>query len=126
MGSDKAVTIPVQLHARSDSNRRGEERFVAAMPVHVDGAVATTQDLSTGGLSFVTDRSYELGARIQVVIEYLLDGHNYPLECEAEVMRVRAGPDGYTIGARLAPLGYQADIAVPAVIDATLGRFQRS
>jgi hypothetical protein len=121
--SEKAVTIPVPLHARS--NRRGEERFVAAMPVQVDGTAGTTQDLSTNGLSFVTDRHYELGARVQVVIEYLLDGHHYPLECEAEVVRVQAGPDGYTIGARLAPVGELADIAVPAEIDATLRRILR-
>jgi hypothetical protein len=113
MGSDKAVTIPVPLRVRS--NRRGEERFVAAMPVQVDGAGATTQDLSANGLSFVTDQPYEVGARIEVVIEYLLDGHHYPLQCEAEVMRVQAGPDGYTIGARLAPQAQPADIAVPAI-----------
>jgi len=96
------VTIPVPL--RAGGNRRSEERFVAAMPVRADGAVGTTQDLSAGGLSFVTDRSYEVGAHVTVVIEYLLDGHHYPLECEAEVMRVEAVPEGYRIGARLAPL----------------------
>ena len=102
MGSDKTVTIPVQL--RASGNRRREERFVAAMPVRADGAAGTTQDLSTSGLSFVTDRSYEVGAHVVVMIEYLLDGHHYPLECEAEVVRVEPVPEGYRIGARLAPL----------------------
>jgi hypothetical protein len=102
MGSDK-VTIPVQL--RAASNRRGEDRLAAEMPVQIDGVSGTTQDLSNNGLSFVTERCYEVGARIAVVVEYLLDGHNYPLECEAEVMRVDAVPEGYRIGARLAPLG---------------------
>jgi hypothetical protein len=101
MRPDRAVTIPIQLHAHR--NRRGEERFVAAMPVQVDGAPATTEDLSTSGLSFVADRPYELGAFIDVVVEYLLDGHHYPLECRAEVVRVQAVPEGWRIGARLAP-----------------------
>ena len=106
MRSDKAVTIPVQLHARG--NRRGEERIAAAMPLQVGGTVATTQDVSGNGLSFVSAEPYEVGARITVTIEYLLDGHHYPWACEVEVMRVEAGPDGYTIGARLAPLGSAA------------------
>ena len=102
MGMEK-LTIPVQL--RAVSNRRSEERVAAEMPLRLEGATGTTQDLSSRGLSFVTDRSYEVGTRIAVVIEYLLDGHNYPLECEAEVVRVEAVPEGFRIGARLSPLG---------------------
>lgn len=104
-------TIPVQLHARSD--KRISERYVASMPVHVGGEVATTQDLSEHGLSFMTQRRYEPGEHLQVTIEYLLDGHNYPLECEAEVMRVQEGPEGFTIGARLLPQSKLQDIEVP-------------
>lgn len=97
-------TIPVPLQARSD--KRTSERYIASMPVHVGGELAATQDLSQHGLSFVTQRRYEPGERLQLTIEYLLDGHNYPLECEAEVMRVQEGPNGFTIGARLtAPSG---------------------
>ena len=111
MVGDKAVRIPVLLQARE---RRGEERFVAAMPVQVDGAVATTEDLSSRGLSFVADRPYALGARIDVVIEYLLDGHNYPLACQAEVVRVQNTPEGWRIGAKLAPQPQLADVSTPA------------
>ena len=104
MGKDTAVTtISVQL--RSVGNRRSEERYIAQMPVQVGDAAGTTQDLSSRGLSFVTDRSYEVGARLEVVIEYLLDGHQYPLECEAEIVRVDPVPEGFRIGARLKPLG---------------------
>ncbi|MEJ8838886.1 PilZ domain-containing protein [Ramlibacter sp. AN1133] len=95
------VTIPVPLRSRSE--RREAERFGAAMPVSVDGAPATTQDLSASGLSFLSDRAYEAGARVQVVIEYLLDGHQYPLRCEAEVVRSEPAEGGFRIGARLLP-----------------------
>lgn len=99
--ADPVRTIPVPLRTRDE--RRRAERFAAAMPVSVDGLPGTTQDLSSTGLSFRSERPYELGSRVEVVIEYLLDGHQYPLRCEAEVMRSIADGDGYTIGARLAP-----------------------
>jgi hypothetical protein len=95
------VTIHVPLQTRDD--RRRAERFSAEMPVSVDGHTGTTQDLSSSGLSFVADRAYELGARIDVVIEYLLDGHTYPLRCEAEVVRIELAEGGFRIGARLTP-----------------------
>jgi len=112
MSHPRAVTIPVQLHRRSE--RRAEERFVAAMPVQVDGAGATTQDLSSSGLSFLSERPYELGTRVDVVIEYLLDGNNYPLECKAEVVRVEAVSQGWRIGAKLAPESQHADVSLRA------------
>lgn len=93
--------IPVVIGKPAD--RRGAERFGAAMPVRVDGRPGTTEDLSTSGLSFLADREYAPGARIEVVIEYLLDGHHYPLRCEAEVVRVERAGDAYRVGARLLP-----------------------
>ena len=110
MGGE-AFRIAVPLHSRS--NKRSSDRFVAEMPLTVDGRPGTTQDLSPGGLAFVSERPYELGAKVQVVIEYLLDGHNFPLECEAEVVRVQQGPDGYTIGARLTLQSQQLDLPLP-------------
>jgi hypothetical protein len=95
------LTIPVPLLRRDD--RRRADRFVAAMPVSVDGREGTTEDLSSTGLSFIADHPYEIGARVDVVIEYLLDGANYPLHCQAEVVRVQPCEEGFRIGARLAP-----------------------
>ncbi len=99
--ADPGLTIAVPLRTRDE--RRRDERFVAAMPVTVDGHHGTTQDLSSTGLSFHAERHYEPGSRVDVVIEYLLDGHHYPLRCQAEVVRCQPAGDGYTIGARLAP-----------------------
>jgi hypothetical protein len=104
-------TIAVPLEGRE---RRRAERVPASMPMSIGGGSATTQDLSATGLSFLSERPYAAGDRVQVTIHYLLDGHNYPLECQAEVMRVQHGPDGYTIGARLLPQSQLEDVAVPA------------
>jgi hypothetical protein len=104
------VTIPIPLQGR---DRRQAERFGASMPMTVDGHEGTTQDLSTTGLSFVADRPYEIGARVEVVIEYLLDGHQYPLRCEAEVVRSEPSADGYKVGARLMPQSHIEPLSVP-------------
>jgi hypothetical protein len=115
MASTPPLSIPVPLHTRSE--RREAERFVASMPVSVDGHQGTTSDLSASGLSFVADRAYQPGAQIDVVIEYLLDGHQYPLRCQAEVMRVEPVAEGWRIGARLLPQSRLAEVAVPAPAD---------
>ncbi len=99
--ADAGLTIPVHLQTRDD--RRRAERFTASMPVSVDGQEATTQDLSTTGLSFHAEQAYAPGTLLDVVIEYLLDGHHYPLQCQAEVVRSVPEGDGFTIGARLLP-----------------------
>jgi hypothetical protein len=107
----EALKIPITL--RNHDERRRAERFVASMPVSVNGLEGTTNDLSISGLSFHADRSYEPGARIDVVIEYLLDGHQYPLACQAEVVRSQADHDGFTIGARLLPQSQSQLVEVP-------------
>lgn len=96
MPDAKPVTIDIPLESR-----RGAERFSAAMPVRIGGAQGVTEDLSSTGLSFLSERPYQPGERVQVTIQYLLDGHNFPLDCEAEVVRMDPVPEGYRIGARL-------------------------
>ena len=113
------ITIHVPLHRREE--RRASDRYVAAMPVQVDGQDGITKDFSTSGLSFVAERSYEVGARIDVVIEYILDGHHYPLQCQAEVVRVEAAGEGFTIGARLMPEAPLQDLPVGGVEGAARG-----
>jgi hypothetical protein len=95
----EGLRIPITL--KTHDERRRAERFIASMPVSVNGEEGTTNDLSITGLSFHAEHPYEPGARIDVVIEYLLDGHQYPLACQAEVVRSQPDGDGYTIGARL-------------------------
>lgn len=104
-------TIPVPLQGHSDRRQAG--RIAAAMPVRVDGHEATTRDLSATGLSFVSDRPCTPGGRVEVIVEYLLDGHHYPLRCEAEVLRVEAEAGRWRVGARLVPQSQLVDVQVP-------------
>jgi hypothetical protein len=99
--ANATLSIPIRLKTRED--RRYAERFRTAMPMRVDGQPGTTHDLSASGLSFRSKRAYAPGTFLDVVIEYLLDGERYPLECQAEVVRSVADVTGFTIGARLLP-----------------------
>ena len=118
MADPDPLRIPVPL--RSGRNRRVADRVPALMPVSVDGVPGTTQDVSSTGLSFLADHAYTIGSRVGVLIDYLLDGANYPLECQAEVMRVERTDEGYLIGARLLPQEEMQDVAVPAGTDASM------
>lgn len=83
--------------------KRGAERFEMELPMTVgQGQAGITRDVSVSGLSFTSRQPYAAGERIELTVEYLLDGHNYPLRCEAVVVRCDACAGGFTVGARLA------------------------
>ena len=108
--AEPGPTIPVPLG--SPDERRRAQRFGAEMPVRIDGTEGTTQDLSTTGLSFHADHDYAPGTQVEVVIEYLLDGHRYPLRCQAEVVRSVPDGAGFSIGARLLPQSQVPPVAL--------------
>ena len=85
------------------AERRGAERFEMEVPVSVLGGTGgVTRDLSVSGLSFTSRQPFAEGERIDLTVEYLLDGHTYPMRCEAIVVRCEASGGGFTVGARLA------------------------
>jgi hypothetical protein len=93
------VVVPM----RRRHERRAAERFEMELPMTLERlGEGTTRDLSVSGLSFTLPRPCEVGARVDVTIEYLLDGHNFPLRCNATVVRCEPFGSAYTIGARLA------------------------
>jgi len=92
------VVVPL----RRREEKRGAERFDMELPLTVaNGQAGVTRDLSLTGLSFTSRQPYVVGERIDITVDYLLDGHNYPLRCEAEVVRCDPCQGGFTIGARL-------------------------
>jgi hypothetical protein len=91
------ITIPL----RSRAEKRQAERFEVAMPVRVEGAGGNTLDLSASGLAFESERPYAVGEQLEVTIEYVMDGHDYPLRVQAEVVRCDAEGERWRVGARL-------------------------
>jgi hypothetical protein len=107
--AEPRITIPLRTR-----DQRVAERFDVNMPVQVEGHATVTQDLSTHGVGFDSDRPYAPGDRIQVTIEYLMDGHDFPLQCEAVVARCERDGDKYKVGARLiAPFDGIPETTVP-------------
>ena len=81
--------------------QRAARRFGVALRMTVDGDEGATHDLSATGIYFESDRSYPLGERIELVLEFPGTRRAYPLTCEAEVVRVSAAGDGFNIAVRL-------------------------
>lgn len=99
--ANASLSIPIRLKTRED--RRCADRFEVALPLRVNGQPATTRDLSSSGISFRAKRPYAQGALLDIVIEYLLEGVYYPMDCQAEVVRSVPDGNGFTIGAQLLP-----------------------
>lgn len=81
-------------------NQRDAERFGIGMEYTLDGRQGYTRDLSASGLSFESVINYPVATRIQMSLRYALDGHNFPLPCEVEVMRVEPEGNGFCVAAR--------------------------
>jgi len=82
--------------------KRGAERFEMELPLTVaPGQGGVTRDVSVSGLSFASRQPYGAGDPIELTVDYLLDGHNYPLRCAAVVVRCEPCASGFTIGVRL-------------------------
>ena len=82
--------------------KRGAERFEMELPLTVgDGQGGVTRNMSVSGIAFTSRQPYVVGEQIDITVEYLLDGHNFPLRCRATVVRCDGCTGGFMIGARL-------------------------
>jgi hypothetical protein len=94
-----AVVPPLR---RNPGEQRAAERFGVGLPYTLEsGRQGHTRDLSATGLSFESDVAYPLGAVVRLTVRYGLDGHNFPMPCEVEVLRVEEQGGHFNIGGRL-------------------------
>jgi len=91
MGEKKAVLV----------DQRAAQRFGLALRLTVNGGEGATHDLSATGLSFESERGYEVDERIELVLEFPGGQRVYPLTCQAQVVRVSAVGEGFNIAVRL-------------------------
>ncbi|MGC1175848.1 PilZ domain-containing protein [Polaromonas sp.] len=80
---------------------RAAPRFGVAVRLMVEGEEGATHDLSATGLSFASDRSYEVGSQLEMVLEFPGSTGPHPLTCEAEVVRAIPVGDSFNIAVRL-------------------------
>jgi hypothetical protein len=96
------LTVVSPLAAAPASDQRVAPRFGVGMPYTLDGHEGQTKDLSATGLSFESETAYPVGAIVELTLRYGLDGHNFPMQCRVEVVRVEPGGGrGFTIAARM-------------------------
>ncbi|MDB5944081.1 MAG: hypothetical protein JWQ13_3647 [Ramlibacter sp.] len=95
------LTTASPAPAATSRDQRRAERFGVGLPYTSDGSQGHTRDLSATGLSFDSDVAYPVGAIVQLTLRYSLDGHNFPLPCEVEVVRVEPFGERFSIAARL-------------------------
>ena len=82
-------------------DQRIAPRFAMALRLTVEGEEGSTHDMSATGLCFQSDRSYALGAVLELVLEFPDDRRVHPLRCEAEVVRADPVGDDFNIAVRL-------------------------
>lgn len=94
----ESPTLIAPVPATAD--QRAAPRFGVGMPYTIEGHEGQTRDLSATGLSFDSDTPYDVGATIELILRYGLDGHNFPMTCKVEVVRVEQRDGRYAIAAR--------------------------
>jgi hypothetical protein len=95
-----------QIHTQPASNmsamdQRSSERYGIALPITMEDAEGESLDISETGILFETESEPRVGARIDMTLQYTMDGHDYHMGCEAEVVRVERVGRKVNVAARL-------------------------
>ena len=94
-GDDAGAALPSQgsfTEGRAGANRRLHSRAALRLPIRVRSYFGAeeftrTENVSRGGVCFITDRTYEVGEVILLTCPYEKGGHN--IEVRAQVVRRR-------------------------------------
>lgn len=89
------------MHSVPVSNKRVAERFQVELPITLEGDEGSTLDLSATGVKFESSTAPELGAVVDLNLQYLMEGQNFELACRGEVVRVEREGDHFSIAVRL-------------------------
>lgn len=96
---------PIHTAAAIAMEPRSSDRFGIALPITMEDGVGETLDLSETGILFETESEPKVGARIGMTLTYSMDGQDYHVGCQAEVVRVERVGEKVNVAARLlAPL----------------------
>lgn len=97
----ESLTRVTPLAAAAASDQRVAPRFGVGMPYTLDGVEGQTRDLSATGLSFESDTAFPVGSLVDLTLRYGLDGHNFPLQCQVEVVRVEPQAGRFLVAAKM-------------------------
>ena len=80
---------------------RSAQRVDVEIPVMIGNDEAATQNLSSTGMLIEASSAPEIGARVDMMLQYLVNGQDFALRCHGEVVRVQQRGNGYTVAVRL-------------------------
>lgn len=92
---------PGALPDLNPTDQRSCDRFGIALPITMEGGEGETHDISETGIYFETGSEPAVGARIEMTLQYVMDGHEYQTRCEVEVVRVKRVGDKVNVAGRL-------------------------
>ena len=71
-------------------NRRNAERITMEAPLKMGNGIATTRDISNGGIYFVSSEEFRLGGdiRFSLELEHVLPDKPLRLNCQGQVVRI--------------------------------------
>ena len=100
------------METEPEANQRSAERYEVELPITMEGEEGATQNLSSTGMLIESSAAPEIGARVEMTLQYLMDGQDFALACQGEVVRVERRGDGYNIAVRLhQPLFTEAELS---------------
>lgn len=81
--------------------QRLSDRFGIALPITMEDGQGETHDISETGILFETDSEPQLGAQLDLTLQYSMDGQRYHMGCAAEVVRVQRVGSKVNVAARM-------------------------
>lgn len=91
--------------------QRSADRFGLALPITMEGEDCASHDLSATGLLVEAPSAPDVGALVNLTLEYVAQGQELSLSVQGEVVRVERHGDGYNVGVRLAQPLFQQEQA---------------
>lgn len=85
----------------SRMDQRSSERFGIALPITMEDTSGETHDISETGILFETESEPKVGDQIAITLQYSVDGHDYHMGCQAQVVRVERVGDKVNVGVKL-------------------------
>ena len=81
--------------------QRSADRFGLALPITMEGEECACHDLSATGVLLESSQAAELGAHVELSLQYEAEGRPFNVDCRGQVVRVERHGDNFNIAVRL-------------------------
>lgn len=100
------------MHTDTAVNQRSAERYEVEIPITMQGGEeSATHNLSSTGVLIEASSAPEIGAQVDMTLQYFVEGQDFALRCNGEVVRVHPHGNGYRVAVRLhEPLFTEAEL----------------